>query len=390
MMSNFPLGFRPTLRPVLRPDKPGRPVAECDILAPNNFYLPGAVVQDSNNNLQSCTTQGLSGGAAPNWATVAGQTTADGFINWNCLGPWSVLSQQALNSIGLFSPAAWQASSNYSYGDLLLDSNGMLQSAAASGTTGTSAPNWETTLGQITPDGTLSWRNIGVGRTWSDTGGDSTTTYAPNDQIIDANGNLQICSVEGNSGGVAPNWGTVPGDTTADGQVTWTAQVNPAWVGGVSVALGAWLIDSNGKTQRCTVPRISGATEPAWNSTVGESTQDSAATWTCAGKFTTGIGTLEVEFEGGGMYDLYIALLVASPFARRPRPRSMDPFLGWLLALLLSLIAGAIAGIGYAIGHGDTADPDADDPTIGTIFPGQDVLIVMGAWITRFCAFRLE
>ena len=266
--------------------------------------------------------------------------------------------------------------------DLPLDSNGMLQSAAASGTTGTGAPNWETTLGQITPDGTLSWRNIGVGRTWSDTGGDSTTTYAPNDQIIDANGNLQICSVGGNSGGVAPNWGTVPGDTTADGQVTWTAQVNPAWVGGVSVALGAWLIDSNGKTQRCTVPGISGATQPAWNSTVGESTQDSAATWTCVGKFTTGIGTLEVEFEGGGMYDLYIALLVASPFAAAAAAVGWIPFLGWLLALLLSLIAGAIAGIGYAIGHGDTADPNADDPTIGTIFPGQDVLIVMGAWMT--------
>jgi hypothetical protein len=147
------------------------------------------------------------------------------------------------------------------------------------------------------------------------------------------------------------------------------------------VALGAWLIDSNGKTQRCTVPGISGATEPAWNSTVGESTQDSAATWTCVGKFTTGIGTLEVEFEGGGMYDLYIALLVASPFAAAAAAVGWIPFLGWLLALLLSLIAGAIAGIGYAIGHGDTADPNADDPTIGTIFPGQDVLIVMGAWI---------
>ena len=381
MMSNFPLGFQGEADPFSDLINPVGQSPNATFWAPNNFYLPGAVVQDSNNNLQSCTTQGLSGGAAPNWATVAGQTTADGFINWNCLGPWSVLSQQALNSIGLFSPAAWQASSNYSYGDLLLDSNGMLQSAAASGTTGTSAPNWETTLGQITPDGTLSWRNIGVGRTWSDTGGDSTTTYAPNDQIIDANGNLQICSVGGNSGGVAPNWGTVPGDTTADGQVTWTAQVNPAWVGGVSVALGAWLIDSNGKTQRCTVPGISGATEPAWNSTVGESTQDSAATWTCAGKFTTGIGTLEVEFEGGGMYDLYIALLVASPFAAAAAAVGWIPFLGWLLALLLSLIAGAIAGIGYAIGHGDTADPNADDPTIGTIFPGQDVLIVMGAWI---------
>lgn len=55
----------------------------------------GAVIVDSNGNIQQCTSNGTSGAAAPAWSTVIGNNTVDGTINWTCMsnrGPASVFS----------------------------------------------------------------------------------------------------------------------------------------------------------------------------------------------------------------------------------------------------------------------------------------------------------
>ena len=63
---------------------------------PNNYYLPGTVIQDENGYFQTCTAQGVSGGSTPAWATTIGRTTEDNFTSWVCTGYYSVLSQAAL------------------------------------------------------------------------------------------------------------------------------------------------------------------------------------------------------------------------------------------------------------------------------------------------------
>jgi hypothetical protein len=45
-------------------------------------YSSGALIVDSNGNIQRCTTSGTSGGSAPVWATTLGNTTNDGSAVW--------------------------------------------------------------------------------------------------------------------------------------------------------------------------------------------------------------------------------------------------------------------------------------------------------------------
>jgi hypothetical protein len=154
-----------------------------------------------------------------------------------------------------------------------------------------------------------------------------------------------------------------------------------AWQANTFYEPGAQVFDSNGCVQNCTTysAGLSGGTAPAWSETFGALTMDNAVQWSCAG--APGVGTIEVEFEGAGVWDLYVALLAASPVAAAAAVVGAIPFFGWLLALLLILVALAIVAIGAAIGLGDTTSPESDDPSIGVIHPGEDILFVMGHWI---------
>lgn len=50
----------------------------------------------------------------------------------------------------------------------------------------------------------------------------STHAYAVGNLIVDSNGNIQRCNTAGTSGGSAPTWATLLGNTTTDNTVTWT------------------------------------------------------------------------------------------------------------------------------------------------------------------------
>lgn len=45
-------------------------------------YAVGDIIVDSNGNIAQCTTPGISGAAAPAWATTAGTTTHDAGVIW--------------------------------------------------------------------------------------------------------------------------------------------------------------------------------------------------------------------------------------------------------------------------------------------------------------------
>ena len=413
---------------------------------PKTFYAYNALIHDGNSNLQYCIIPGDSGDSTPAWATVGSETTLDGSITWVCLGPDLVLSQVALLNLGLINPVTWAASTPYRVGDLILDSNSTnntqrVQSCIAAGTSGASAPKWADTFGDTTSEtgSSVVWSCLGVGGQWSSTYLDSTsdsqhtTTYKSGDQIIDGNGNLQTCVTGGNSGSTIPAWAIVAGAPTTDGQCTWNRVANPAWQGVANLPwmkntqyqIGTQITDSNGNTQTCTVAGMSGSTPPFWDVVNGHATEDTDPTmpaiWTCVGQSISAIGTLEVEFEGGGMHDLLVGLMAALPSAivatvvsaaaslaimssalsAAAAAAASDGFWGWLLALLIiligllaSAIAGAlasapaiaVAGAGYLTGLGDVGSPTVDDSTgddknTGTIYPGQDVLVVMGTWI---------
>jgi uncharacterized protein len=56
---------------------------------------------------------------------------------------------------------AWKASLAYAANQLVTDSNGNIQIVATAGTSGTAAPAWNTTTGQTTTDGGVTWKNLG-------------------------------------------------------------------------------------------------------------------------------------------------------------------------------------------------------------------------------------
>ncbi|HEX3682205.1 MAG TPA: hypothetical protein VHU83_06650 [Bryobacteraceae bacterium] len=56
----------------------------------------------------------------------------------------------------------YTASTAYSQGQYIVDSNGNLQACSYSGTSGSSAPSWKTNIGQSTVDGTVTWVNSGA------------------------------------------------------------------------------------------------------------------------------------------------------------------------------------------------------------------------------------
>lgn len=113
----------------------------------------------------------------------------------------------------------------------------------------------------------------------------ATTVYAAAQTLIDSNGNLETDTTPGTSGGSTPTWPTTPGGTVTDGSVVWTmthGDATTVWQGGKTyVAVVHSIIDSNGNLQVCTTGGTSGGSAPVWSTVNGATTADNTAVWTC-------------------------------------------------------------------------------------------------------------
>lgn len=198
--------------------------------------------------------------------------------------------------------------------------------ATTGGTSGTSAayiPNWATTPGFSTNDGSnLIWNCVCNG-TWI-----ANTSYFPWSAsatsfgaVKDTNGNIQICiSQTGPSGAVQPTWNTGYGNTTFDGTGSGSSFVGVIWACvGSSLSWAAntqWYLPTGGFVPPQPSQAYGGATlsqagineyvinsgksqtpgPPTWgalltNTTDGTVTWFSASAFTAAGfAFTTGYG----------------------------------------------------------------------------------------------------
>jgi hypothetical protein len=208
----------------------------------SNFIF--SVIKDSNNNLQVCTTTGVSGGSAPTWNTLYGQNTTDGTVVWTCVGAslsWAANTKWFLPASGFIPP---QPTDPYG-GAEVIDSNTNIQICINNGKSGASAPSWATSQGAQTTDGagSLTWINTGAysqaSLAWSNgyawgyafkarTATDFYVTNIPNGQTVpngaptgSADGSISTCSpifklpAGPNSGAVV----TVSGVGSLDSQV---------------------------------------------------------------------------------------------------------------------------------------------------------------------------
>jgi hypothetical protein len=145
-----------------------------------------------------------------------------------------------------FRATPWKALHAYALGQEILDSHFQVQMVSVAGTSGSSAPSWNTTAGGTTSDGaTLRWLNLaGVTTSVTPAVWVKNTVYAVNDVIADSNGNTEVVTaVNGThrSGNTPPGWATTVGGSTTDRQVTWVnagpAQAARASAGGTSAVI---------------------------------------------------------------------------------------------------------------------------------------------------------
>lgn len=120
----------------------------------------------------------------------------------------------------------WQPKTTYQQGQEILVLNTttktlFIQSAASTGTTGSTIPVWSAVVGVSTTDGTVKWVNQG-----STTTSTALPTWLANHayplqkQITDGT-NVEIVIVTGTSGATTPSWNTTIGGKTTDGGITW-------------------------------------------------------------------------------------------------------------------------------------------------------------------------
>jgi len=175
-------------------------------------------------------------------------------------------------------PPAWLASTPFTVGFVIMDSNGNFQKVTTAGASYTAHPAWPKVVGSTVTDGTVVWTCVkvivapdtwapqayyNVGATIIDSNGNTQTqasgwqaahAYTTSNVINDANNNSQHCTTPGTSGATEPAWSTTFGGTTTDGTAVWTN------VGSGTIAQ-------------------SGLGEPAWGTSLGSRTVDFLATW---------------------------------------------------------------------------------------------------------------
>ena len=160
-------------------------------------------------------------------------------------GAGSPVACGGVSCVMSFKVTQWQPSFQYNVGQEVLDSNFNIEVAENSTfTSGTTAPNWGTTVFAQTNDNGVHWRNQGPVLSappnpfWA-----AVTTYNGAFEIIDSNNNIEIAEpAGGTTGATQPTWSTVEGGTTTDGtgptQITWyNLGANPA--AGLSASGGA-------------------------------------------------------------------------------------------------------------------------------------------------------
>jgi hypothetical protein len=131
----------------------------------------------------------------------------------------------------------------------------------------------------------------------------ASNTYAIGQKVLDnkiVNSfmNIEVATTAGASGAIVPDW-SAPGQTTTDGAVVWVNQGPvsagplPAWLHSHRYIRAARVPDTNGNievVQSVTGTATSGATAPAWSTTLGGLTVDGGVTWINAG--TTPVAAL--------------------------------------------------------------------------------------------------
>lgn len=180
----------------------------------------------------------------------------------------------------------------------------------------------------------------------------ATTAYTVGQTILDSNNNVEICTTAGTSGGTEPaTWATAIGGTTTDGGVTWTmAGGSWIWKATSSVSFDQQLRDSNGNIQQATIPGTTGSTTPTWSTLYGGITIDGSAQWQCYGP-TLQSGAVEgaLTFQAQGKILPVTADQYTAPIGARLTEETAK-LSGTLRELQMTIVTRALPNTSYVSG----------------------------------------
>jgi len=180
------------------------------------------------------TGSGTTGTTLPSFTATEFNVTQDGGQQWKSYGTavqdWQIAAPTNAPTItALNGTRFWQPQTVLGSYFAILDQNGNIQIASATGapgtyTTGRSYPNFApyslTAAGNrpTTVDGSVIWTNWGPEQAWM-----ASANAIDFPVILDSNQNIQILTggLSGNTGSTQPTWATTLGATTSDGAYTW-------------------------------------------------------------------------------------------------------------------------------------------------------------------------
>jgi hypothetical protein len=194
--------------------------------------VSGPVISNSNTWCSPVSDvpnpSATSGGNATGNEWIFASTKASGLGN-NCVAGGCIMN---------FVDLQWIPSNVYAVGQEVIDTHFQIQVCSKAGTSKATAPAWKTVVGAITGDNNVNWINQGPAAafyaTWT-----ANNNYLVNALIVDSNGNIELVTKAGKSGGTAPTWKKIANQNTADGGVTWrnlgaVATASQAAAGGTS------------------------------------------------------------------------------------------------------------------------------------------------------------
>lgn len=213
---------------------------------------------------------------------------------------------------------AWRATTAFTAGQFIVDTNFNIQQCTTGGTTGSVQPTWATGVRATTADSGVTWTNRGSAtQYWGEVTPASGPTVAPGAAnpalrfwqpltaistpyaIQDKNGGvLQAIVNGGTTGSTYPNFllrtaqstsgGSNFSPNTPDGSQTWRS-LGPAGAWQASFnnnAQATVILDPNGNWQITFSNGTTGGSQPSWSTGLGATTTDGGVTWTCYGPAT--------------------------------------------------------------------------------------------------------
>ena len=122
-------------------------------------------------------------------------------------------------------PPGWIASRYFTVGFNIMDGNGNLEIVTIAGVSGTSAPTWPQVEGQTVTDNGVTWKCRRMLKASPSNLWHPASLRGLGEAITDSNGNTQVVTGGGTTGGIVPVWSTRVDAKTKDGSVVWAMRL---------------------------------------------------------------------------------------------------------------------------------------------------------------------